>query len=558
MLGESVRAFADEIEHVTRRLATLAIPQRDAVAVLTEAVERLRTAQSEIAAEADGFRELLEAERLRYRDLFEWAPDPYLVTDSHGMLREANRAAERLLGRDRGFLIGKPLTTVLAAPERKPFRVMLDRLTELEIVSDWDLIFERAGGVEFAAAVTVSAMRDRQGTLLGLRWLVRDVSERRAEEERVRSANIELDRRVARRTAELEAVAQEKNEALSRLEAVLDQIPAAIVIADAESSKVVAANEQAASLVQAVAGDVNALDTWLTLGFHPDGKPFEAPERPLLRAMAMGESVESAEIEFHKLDGSTALYETSAAPVKNLEGDVVGAVAAYWDLTERVRLSRIEREFVTNAAHELRTPLAALASAVEVLQSGAKEDVHQRERFLAHIEQQSERLQRLVQSLLLLARVQTLHEKVAREPIPVQALLETVASFGPKGRVRVEAAQADAVVLANRDLVEQALINLLSNAAKYAPEGEIVLSGHADNGLVVLEVADSGPGMTTEESRRATDRFYRGRDDTDGFGLGLSIAQQAAEALDGRLEIESGTAAGTKARLLLPSAPADG
>ena len=437
ILGESIRAFADEIENVTRRLSSIAAPDA-AAAEAADAVERLRNAQLEVAAEADELRELLEAERLRYRDLFEWAPDSYLVSDPRGTVREANRAAERLLGRNRAFLIGKPLSTLLARSERKAFRIMLDRLATLELVSDWDLSFERADHSVFAAAVTVSAIRDRHETLVGLRWLVRDVSERHAEVERVRSANIELDRRVARRTAELEAVADEKNEALARLEAVLDQIPAAIVIADAESGKVVAANEHAAGLVQTVAGDVNALDTWLNLGFHPDGRTFDPMERPLLRAMAAGKSIESAEIEFHKLDGSTALYETSAAPITNLQGDVVGAVAAYRDLTERVRLSRIEREFVTNAAHELRMPLAVLASAVEVLQSGAKEDEHQRERFLAHIEQQPQRLQRLVQSLLLLARVQTLREEVDRELIPAQALLETVASFGPEGRVRVE------------------------------------------------------------------------------------------------------------------------
>jgi PAS domain S-box-containing protein len=558
MLGESIRAFADEIENVTRRLSSLSTPDAAAAEAVTDAVERLRTAQTEVAAEADELRQLLESERLRYRDLFEWAPDAYLVTDPRGTVREANRAAERLLGRSREFLIGKPLATLLARPERKAFRIMLDRLATLEVVSDWDLSFQRADRSAFAAAVTVSAMRDRHDVLVGLRWLVRDVSEQHAEVERVRSANIELDRRVARRTAELEAVAHEKNEALGRLEAVLDQIPAAIVIADAESGRVVAANEHAAALVKSVAGDVNALDTWLNLGFHPEGRPFDPKERPLLRAMAVGESIDSAEIEFHKLDGSTVLYETSAAPIRNLQGDLVGAVAAYWDLTERVRLSRIEREFVTNAAHELRTPLAALASAVEVLQSGAKEDEHQRERFLAHIEQQSQRLQRLVQSLLLLARVQTLREEVDREPIPVRALLETVASFGPDGRVRVETPQADAVVLANRDLVEQALLNLLSNAVKYAPESEIVLTGHADNGQVVLEVSDSGPGMTDEEQARAADRFFRGRDSADGFGLGLSIVQQAAEALDGRLELESEAGTGTKARLLLPSAPTDG
>jgi signal transduction histidine kinase len=218
-----------------------------------------------------------------------------------------------------------------------------------------------------------------------------------------------------------------------------------------------------------------------------------------------------------------------------------------------VRLAQAEREFVTNAAHELRTPLAALASAVEVLQSGAKEDPHDRERFLNHIEQQSNRLQRLVQSLLLLARVQTMQEKAEREPISAQSLLDNVASFGPEDFVRVETAPADAIVLANRDLAEHALLNLISNAAKYAPDRDIVLRARTDDGHVVLEVADTGPGMTTEQQERAPERFYRGRDDADGFGLGLSIAQQAAAALDGRLELES-DAGGTRARLVLPSA----
>jgi signal transduction histidine kinase len=277
-----------------------------------------------------------------------------------------------------------------------------------------------------------------------------------------------------------------------------------------------------------------------------------------MRALSSGEAVEGYEIEFHLLDGTRALYETSAAPVRNGEGEVVGAVAAYWDLTERVRLARVEREFVTNAAHELRTPLAALASAVEVLQSGAKNDPHQRDRFLAHVEQQSERLQRLVQSLLLLARVQTLQESAEREPIPVLSLLEGVAALAPSGRVRIETDfPPDATVLTNRDLAEHALLNLVSNAAKYAPDSEIVLTGRSDDGFVALEVADTGPGMTPEQQTRAAERFYRGQLEPDGFGLGLSIAQQAAEALKGRLELES-DAGGTRARLVLPSAPANG
>jgi PAS domain S-box-containing protein len=557
-LGETVRAFTGAIEDVTGRLSTLEMDGDEAAQAISDAVDRLHEAQREVAAEAAELRELLELERLRYRDLFEWAPDAYLVTDPAGRIREVNRAAERLFGSRRDLLVGRPLTSLLDDAERRPFRLMLGRLPTLEIVSDWELAFRHRDGTPIAVAVTVSAMRDRSDMLLGLRWLVRDVSERRAAEEQMLQANLRLDRRVAERTAELEAVARDKDEAFARLEAVLDQIPAAIVIADAASQKVIAVNEQALKLMESVAGTADAVETWLSLGYHPGGRPFEADERPLRRALASGEAVSPCQIEFRRTDGSVVLYDTSAAPIRNANGEVLGAVAAYWDLTERVRIARAEREFVTNAAHELRTPLAALSSAVEVLQAGAKDDPHQRDRFLAHIEEQSGRLQRLVRSLLMLARAQTLHEKAQRESIPVQSLLEEVAALGPAGRMRIDTElPPEASVLANRDLAEQALLNLVSNAAKYAPEGEIVLRGRIDDGFVALEVCDWGPGMTSEERKRAPERFYRGHDDADGFGLGLSIALQAAQVLEGRLELERNGTRGTRARLLLPSTPSD-
>jgi PAS domain S-box-containing protein len=568
-LGESIKALGAQVHEVTRRIALLELPRKakeeeeeeedlaEAARALDAAASDLSTAHEELEEEMGALRELLEEERIRYRDLFEWAPEAYLVSDPGGRVLAVNSAAEELFGYPRGVLLSGSLTRLLPMTERQAFRSMLGRMPMLEVVADWEVTFMRRDRSTFPASLTVGWIADQGGRVGTLRWLVRDITERKAAERQIVSANIELEQRVRERTKDLVAVGREKEEALARLEAVVDQIPAAIVIADAQSSKVVAANEHAARLVKEVAGDVDTLDTWLTLGFHPGGSPFEIDERPLMRALASGEATNPFDIEFHKLDGSSSLYETSAAPIRNPDGEVVGAVAAYWDLTQRVRLARVEREFVTNAAHELRTPLAALASAIEVLQSGAKEDVDQRERFLAHIEQQSQRLQRLVQSLLLLARVQTLQEEAEREPIPVQSLLANVAALTPEDRIRVESAPADAFVLANRDLVEEALLNLVSNASKYAPEGDIVLSGRTDNGLVVLEVADSGPGMTAEQQERAAERFYRGRDDADGFGLGLSIAQQAAEALDGRLELESGASTGTKARLYLPSARGD-
>jgi len=227
-------------------------------------------------------------------------------------------------------------------------------------------------------------------------------------------------------------------------------------------------------------------------------------------------------------------------------------------VTDRERRARAQREFVANAAHELRTPLAALASAVEVLQAGAKDDPVHRERFLRHVEEQCDRLQRLVRTLLVLARAQTGAEDARTEPIDVRALLEELSSHAPD-RLRVDVtAPPEVAVLANRDLAEQALLNLISNALKYAPEGEIVLAGRHSDGFVTLEVSDSGPGMEPEERKRALERFYRGKEpdfEQDGFGLGLPIAAQIAETLGGRLEIlpAGNGSSGTTVRLLLPA-----
>jgi signal transduction histidine kinase len=104
------------------------------------------------------------------------------------------------------------------------------------------------------------------------------------------------------------------------------------------------------------------------------------------------------------------------------------------------------------------------------------------------------------------------------------------------------------------ELAERAVLNLAENAVKHTTRGHIVLSGRGDAQGVVLEVADTGSGMTVEETARATDRFYRGGGrDGDGFGLGLSIVRQIAGALSAEFELESRAGEGTVARLVLPS-----
>ncbi len=231
------------------------------------------------------------------------------------------------------------------------------------------------------------------------------------------------------------------------------------------------------------------------------------------------------------------------------------AILVLADVTERERRERAEREFVTNAAHELRTPLAAITSAVEVLQAGAKELPEDRDRFLESIERQSARLGRLTHTLLTLARAQTHDEAPRLEPLELRPLLEEIAAtLEPRPGVEVALECPPGLfVLADRALVEQALLNLAVNAAKHTAQGRIELAAESSaDGSAAIEVRDSGPGIAPADQERIWERFYRGRGrDADGFGLGLAIVRQAIRVVGGNVELESTPGKGTIVRVTL-------
>jgi signal transduction histidine kinase len=224
------------------------------------------------------------------------------------------------------------------------------------------------------------------------------------------------------------------------------------------------------------------------------------------------------------------------------------------EVPERVRA---EREFVANAAHELLTPLAAMNAAISVLQSGAKEVPRERDAFLADLEHEVERLGRLAQALLVLARVQATGETVARSEVELRPLIGEVARVvraHPAVSVDVDC-DRELTVLTDRGLLERALTNLADNAAANTRQGQIVLAARRGaDGLVELEVRDSGCGMDAGERERAFERFYRaGARGSEGFGLGLAIVHEVVRVLGGHVEIASEPGLGTTVRLTLPA-----
>jgi len=233
-------------------------------------------------------------------------------------------------------------------------------------------------------------------------------------------------------------------------------------------------------------------------------------------------------------------------------------VVVITDVTEQERREWAERDFVMNAAHELRTPLAAIASAVEVLQDGAKERPEDRDRFLTIVERQTTRLTNLARSLLTLARAQTRSESVRLEPVGVSELLGEIATEAEDRDLAVDVECDGVTVRAHRELLQQALENLTANARKHAARRLVLRAGSIGGERVRIEIEDDGRGMSPHDVERAIDRFYRAPGSAgDGFGLGLPIVREVVRAMDGTLSIESKPGEGTTVSIVLASADAE-
>jgi two-component system phosphate regulon sensor histidine kinase PhoR len=240
-------------------------------------------------------------------------------------------------------------------------------------------------------------------------------------------------------------------------------------------------------------------------------------------------------------------------------------VAVFVDVTEARRLETMRRDFAANVSHELRTPLAAVAAATETLQGGALDDATSAREFLGMIERNVLRLQRLLEDVLELSRIEAREFRLDLEAIDLEP--EAVRVLGlfeqrtAQKRIRVTKVIASDLgrVVADRRAFEHILSNLIDNAVKYCQDGaSITLRAVPEGAMARLSVSDTGPGIDRKHLPRLFERFYRvdaGRSrDVGGTGLGLSIVKHLAEAMAGSAAVDSELGRGTTFTITLPRA----
>ncbi|HKO39085.1 MAG TPA: ATP-binding protein [Solirubrobacterales bacterium] len=239
--------------------------------------------------------------------------------------------------------------------------------------------------------------------------------------------------------------------------------------------------------------------------------------------------------------------------------DERAVLAVLRDRTDELRRELAEADFVSNAAHELRNPLAGISGAIEVLQSGAKNDPTDRDHFLKRLGEDAERMNRLTQSLLTLARVESRgapESELVDVPLAIRDVV-TACETPPHVELVVDV-ESELAATGDPTLLRQVMIGLLTNAYKNTPPpGTVTVRGrHDSEDEVILEVIDTGTGIPAGELERVFERFYRRSESRkqEGFGLGLAIARRMVDVMGGRIGAESVEGEGSTFWVRLPIA----
>jgi signal transduction histidine kinase len=440
--------------------------------------------------------------------LLDDARDGLLALDERGVVLEANEAAAEILARPRTQIVGKPFAAIVVEDERRAFETALSHL-QAEEPARLRLRLGQPARRTTALLRVIPRVTPRAVSLV----LLDDPASSRSHEHRTARPSSQLDHFFLR-------------------------LPQAVV-AIRPDQKVAFANQRARTLLGTEAVRVGRPPGKNRLGIDLAAIAERLVRIPMPLASA---EVETADRRAIRISGVAADRDEPA-------------VILLEDVTAQHRRDQPMREFIRNAAHQLRTPLTSIASAVEVLESGAKESPADRDRFLEHIRRHTDRLIRLSRGLLVLAHAQN-GVRPRLEFVEIQPLLESLAASAhpAAGVTIVTECPASLAALGERDLLHEALAAIVDNAVKYTRKGEISLTAWDGAGTVTISVADSGPGILAEDRSRIFDPFHGTGADSESFGLGLAIAAQAVETMDGEIRTTDSPSGGTTFAIRLPSA----
>lgn len=524
-------------------------------------------------------KERLNAERW-LAALVESSDDAILGKSLDGVITSWNDGATRIFGYEADEAIGKPISFLAWPGEEQRIEGFLKMLRRGERVDHFEVARRHKSGRKIIVSLSLSPIVDEDGTIIGIAKIARDITERKAFEERMAA-----DAQRIREMAEQEARSRADAIAERRFRELIENAPDAILQVDSTGS-IVIANRTAETMFgytreELMRISVDALVPKMTRGEHAAHREAFAAAG-VSRPMGMG-----LDLRAMRKDGSTFAVEISLSPVQTEGGvhvtAVIRDVSQRKETEDRVRLlqesymtelqtrhkeaerlNRLKSEFMASVSHELRTPLHTIIGFAELLEEETQERLNEKQkRYLRHIHVDSEHLLGLINDVLDLSRIEAgglnLHTESLSLGHIVSEALNAIRPYAESRSVKLrEGKGLDVDVVADPTRLRQILYNLLSNGVKFTEaRGDVRVDAYADGELVRVTVTDTGLGIPEDECQRIFDKFYQvGFTPVgvrEGTGLGLTICRQLVEMQGGKIWAESEVGRGSRFHFTLPA-----
>jgi PAS domain S-box-containing protein len=530
--------------------------------------------------------------------IVEHAPLPMATVEgATHVVRYVNPAFCRLMDEPKEQLVGKPLSDLL--PEKDECVMMLDRVfrtgnpeshAEQEDSKPHPLLWsytmwpvladDRFVGIMIQ--VTESAQLHGETVAMNQALMLGSVRQHELTEA-AENLNAQLRVEIAERKQAEDALRVSEE----RFHVLFDLGPVAIFSCDHEGV-IQNYNRRAAELWgrESEGGEGGARNCGPLKLYQADGRPLPHEESPIVEVLKTGIVIKEAEFFIERPDGSDVPVAVTVAPLKNEQGETVGAITACYDITERrilehslvaraadlVQADRSKDEFLAMLAHELRNPLAPLRNAAEILRNTAA-DAHAREQAQSILTRQIENMSRMIDDLLDISRITEGKIDLRKQVVSLESMVRAAANvtrsgIEARGQELAITLPAEPVFLnADATRIEQVFANLLANACKYSGSGcRISLSAertpaHGEEPEVIVRVRDDGIGIAPEWLPRVFDLFVQATTQAldrarGGLGIGLTIVDRLVKLHGGSVEARSeGLGHGSEFIVRLPILP---
>jgi len=489
----------------------------------------------------------------------EQSPITVVITDLNANIEYVNPTFTYLTGYSSEEAIG--LNPRILQSGETPRHVFTELWATVKSGKIWHGEFynKRKNGELFWEDATILPLKNEQNQITNYMALKIDITQRKNLEAKLAKHRKQLEHKVEERTFELDRSLKEMEEAKNRMEGILASIADGLIVTDL-NNRIVLMNRVAQKLFQVRLGDVKnqSLDTLITNErFQKDFK--------VIPKQQQADVIFDFEVAGPN-KGAEKTFNARTSVFKDQNGTVFGKITAFRDVSHKREADRMKNEFISTAAHKMRTPLTSIQGFSEllILRNDLSDD--EQHKYLNYINQKAVNLSEIISGLLDIERIESGRSfLLEKTPAPIDTIIKDIIKLfsTPNETHRFETFFAEQAVQLNIDKTKigQMLKNIIDNAVKFAPDGGwIRISGKVrqknyEKECYEITIEDQGIGMTPDEVAKIFDKFFRADATTtaiEGTGLGMNIAKYIVEAHNGDVIVESKYGEGTRVVVTLP------